>query len=450
MTARQTSTRKGGRLATLALAVAAALGVALFGGAFSSGGSDRAVAAVTPVDQQALGELVQGLSTGDSAALVRKLERRVALNGRDAAALTMLGFAYQQRSRETADTAYLPRSGRAFRRAQALIGDNTVILSGLAALAATQHRFRDAAPLARRAIRLDPENASAYAVLGDALEGVGRYRPAFYAFDRAAELSPSVATYARVAHGRELLGRARAAQAAFRIALTLDSAVLEQRAWALVQLAELGGTSVADAERLFREALRVRPGYVHPLVGLAQVESARGRSAAAVRQLREAVAGAPYAEDILALAELLDSLGRDEEARESYALVRRIYADQRANGVRTELQDALFLADRGEQLRLALNLARAAHAARPSIQADDALAWVLYRNGRCTEARRYSVRAHRLGTENAFFAFHRGAIERCLGNREAAGRWFAAALELDPQFSPLWAPLAERYARLPG
>ena len=208
--------------------------------------------------------------------------------------------------------------------------------------------------------------------------------------------------------------------------------------------------SVADAELLFREALRIQPGYVHALVGLAQVDSARGRPAAAVRGLREAVAGAPYAEDILALAELLDSLGRDEEARKSYALVRRIYADQRAHGVRTELQDALFLADRGEQLPRALTLARAAHAARPSIQADDALAWVLYRNGLCTEARRYSVRAHRLGTENAFFAFHRGAIERCLGNREAAERWFAAAIELDRQFSPLWAPLAERYARLPG
>jgi tetratricopeptide (TPR) repeat protein len=450
LTARPASTRKGGRLAALALAAVAALGVSLFGGAFSTGGSDRAAAAVTPVDQEALAGLVQGLSTGDSAALVRKLERRVARNGRDAAALTLLGFAYQQRMRETADTSFLPRSGRAFRRAQALVGDNAVVLAGRAALAVSQHRFADAVPLARQAIRLDPENASAFAALGDALEGLGRYRPAFYAFDRAAELSPSVATYARVAHGRELLGRARAARAAFRIALTLDSAVLEQRAWALVQLAELGGgtTSVADAERLFREALRLQPGYVHALVGLAQIESARGRTAAAVRQLRDAVAGAPYAEDILSLAELLDSLGQDDEARESYALVRRIHAAQRANGVRTELQEALFLADRGEQLRRALALARTAHAARPSIQADDALAWVLVRNGRCAEARMYSVRAHRLGTENALFSFHRGMIERCLGNAETARRWFTAALELDPQFSALWAPVAARYARL--
>jgi Flp pilus assembly protein TadD len=73
---------------------------------------------------------------------------------------------------------------------------------------------------------------------------------------------------------------------------------------------------------------------------------------------------------------------------------------------------------------------------------DDVLAWALARNGRCAEARVASVRSLRLGQREAGFYFHRGMIERCLGNRAAAKTWFARALELNPHFSILWAPVA--------
>ena len=38
-------------------------------------------------------------------------------------------------------------------------------------------------------------------------------------------------------------------------------------------------------------------------------------------------------------------------------------------------------------------------------------------------------------------------IERCLGHDAAARAWFRQALALNPRFSLLWAPVAERYAR---
>ena len=84
---------------------------------------------------------------------------------------------------------------------------------------------------------------------------------------------------------------------------------------------------------------------------------------------------------------------------------------------------------------------------RPSIDGDDVLAWALERNGRCGEAQRYSERALRLGTLDALKIFHRGMIERCLGNRAEAKTWFRRALRVNPQFSLLWAPVARRYAR---
>jgi len=118
----------------------------------------------------------------------------------------------------------------------------------------------------------------------------------------------------------------------------------------------------------------------------------------------------------------------------------------RANGVRTDLEIALFRADHGVALPWTLALARRAQQPRPSIDGDDVLAWTLERNGRCTDALHYSRLALRLGTQDALKFFHRGMIERCLGNRAAARRWFRRAVALNPHFSVLWSPVARRYA----
>jgi Flp pilus assembly protein TadD len=115
--------------------------------------------------------------------------------------------------------------------------------------------------------------------------------------------------------------------------------------------------------------------------------------------------------------------------------------------VRTDLETALFDTDHGIHPHATLALARLAQRERPSIDGDDGLAWALARNGKCGEALRYSRRSLRLGTLDALKFFHRGMIERCLGNRAAARTWFRRALRLNPGFSLLWAPTARRYAR---
>src|SRR5207248_1459680 len=77
-------------------------------------------------------------------------------------------------------------------------------------------------------------------------------------------------------------------------------------------------------------------------------------------------------------------------ARREYALIGVIERVLRANGVRTDLETALFDIDHRIRLRNALGLARLAHTERPSIDGDDVLVWALLRNGRCSEALRYS------------------------------------------------------------
>src|SRR5918911_1900969 len=140
------------------VAAALAASVLLLGGVLS--GSDTvdpiraaiAAAGPTAAKQDALTRLAAGLSTGDTAGYVRKLERRVAAHPQDADALTLLGLAYQQRARETGDPTFYALSDRALARATAAGGRLPLIVEGRAALANTRHQFREGLRLARLAV----------------------------------------------------------------------------------------------------------------------------------------------------------------------------------------------------------------------------------------------------------------------------------------------------------
>jgi len=441
------------RLGIAIVAAGLAAAVTLLGGAFS--GSARvsplevlaANAAGSP-EQRALGRLLSGLSGGNTAGYVRKLERRVARRPRDADALTVVALAYQQRARETGDPTYYRLSGSALHRASAAGGLAPLIVQGEASLANTQHRFRKGLRLAGRAVGLDPYNGGAYGALGDALLNLGRYRQAFKVYDRMALLAPGVASFTRVANGRELLGRPAAAAEADELALEAGSAVPENVAWAAVQLGNVrfNAGRLTEAAAAYRRALRLLPGYVHAEAGLARIEASEGRYRRAIARLRRVVDVLPIPAYVIMLGDTLRASGRQTAARRQYSLVGAIERLFAANGVRTELQTALFDLDHNRNVRDALERARAAFASAPSIYAEDALAWGLFRAGRCEEARAHSAHALRLGTRDALLIFHRAMIERCLGSTSAKA-WFERALAINPHFSIVWAPVARRALR---
>ncbi len=425
--------------------------VLLFGGILSGAESTDPLAGAIAdaranvARQDTLGRLLAGFSTGDTAGYVRKLERRLAVAPRDGDALTLLGLSYQQRGRETGDPTFYQRSAVALDRAAKAGGQPALIAQGQASLANTRHRFRAGLRLARRALRLEPESGPAYGALGDALLNLGRYHQAFAAYDRMAVIVPGVASYARVAAAREILGRPAAAAEAIALGLASDTTVPEHAAWATVQLGnvEFNRGRVEAAAGAYRQALRRLRGYVHAEAGLARVDAARGRYPQAAARLRRVVAALPAPAYVILLGDVLAASGRQREARRQYALVAAIERLFRANGVRTELQTAVFDLDHGRNVADALARARAAYLSAPGIYAEDALAWGLFRAGRCEEARRHSARALRLGTRDALLVFHRGMIERCL-EAGAAPSWFRKALAINPHFSVLWAPVARR------
>jgi tetratricopeptide (TPR) repeat protein len=430
----------------LAVVGVAAL-AALFGGVL---GGSRAGGGVTHPGSAAAERLLGGFAPpGDTKAYVAELEGRVQANPRDAHGLVLLGLAYQQRARETGDASYYPRSEEALRRSLALAPKNYLAVTGLAALAASRHRFTDARALAKRALRLSPQSAAAYGVLGDALVELGRYGEAFARFDRMASLKPALASYARVSYARELLGRPAAAIAAMRLAVEAGAGTGEPSAWALVQLGNLHFDTgrLGPAGRAYREALANFPGYVHAQAALGRVAAARARYAKAARLYRGAVAKLPLPQYEAALGDVLRAAGRPVQAERAYAVVDATEKLLEANGVRTELETALFDLDHGRDLKGALVRAREAYRERKSIDGDDVLAWGLYKNARCRAALTHSTRALRLGTHDALKFFHRGMIDLCLGRTTDGRAALARALAINPHFSLLYAPVARKALR---
>lgn len=419
------------RLPFLLAAFVLGMGLALLGGALATdpAAPSRAVSA-----DAAATRILDGFAPGDTKAYVEQLRARLERDASDREALVLLGLAYQQRARESGDPAFYPRAETALRRAVGLDGGDTLAYTGLAALAASRHRFGEAGSLARRALRADPRNAAAHGILGDALVETGRYGEAFAAFEHSVSLKPNAASYARISYARELLGRTRGAIAAMRLAVRAAEPAAEPTAWALTHLGNLYRESgrLAAAEREYRGALARVSRYAPALAALATVRQWQGRLRAAASLYRAALAAQPLPEYAVGLGDTLARGGDEAAAEAAYAQAAALEAAFAANGGRNALETALFDLDHDRHLVDALARAREGRRLRPSVEGEHVLAWALFKNGRCDEARTHSVRALRLGTKDWGAMIHRSLIEHCLGNGAAAAEFRARALAANP------------------
>jgi tetratricopeptide (TPR) repeat protein len=311
-------------------------------------------------------------------------------------------------------------------------------------VANARHDFADGVRWGREAEALEPDAAHILGVVGDGLLELGRYHAAFATFDRMVHMRPDVASYARLSYARELRGDTsgafRAMARAFRAAGTPDDA-----AWVSSQIGDLYFRSgrLAPASHAYRRSVALSPTYIPPHAGLAKIAWARGDVDRAIRGYRWVVSRYPLPEHVIALGDLYTVAGRDRQAADAYDLARTEAQLFRANGVNVDVEQAVFEADHGDPAT-AVSDARAGWDARHSVGAADALGWALYRAGRYGAAARSARFALHLGTRDATYLFHAGMIAEGLGRDGIARRDLSRALAINPHFSILGAPLAER------
>jgi tetratricopeptide (TPR) repeat protein len=385
-------------------------------------------------------------SNSSTDALVATLQEFVRQRPDEARGYALLGAAYLQKARETADPAYYTKADATLTRAIDLNGEDADALTSLGELALARHQFAEAIRWGERSLAINPYKARTLGVIGDGQVELGRYDEAFATFQKMVDLRPDLSSYARVSYARELMGDVDGAIEAMERAVQAGAPYGENTAYVQVQLATLylNAGRLDEAEAAFQKAMRLYPNYKYAQAGVARVFAARGDLPRAIVLLKDVVDVMPLPEFVIALSDLYRAAGQPEEAARQDDLVRAMSALYQTNGVDLNVELAMFEADRGLNLPAAVEGARAALAARPSIKVASVLAWALYQSGRYEEAREASRQALRLGTKEALLHFQAGMIAAKLGDRPAAIQALDQALSINPQFSPVHAPEARR------
>ncbi len=387
-------------------------------------------AVVVPAERTA--RTAAPLSTAE---VVTRMRAAVEADPDSADAYAGLGLALLQAVRETADPALYGQAETALDEALRRDPDQLDALVGQGLLALARHDFRAALEWGRQAQELMPYRADALGILVDAHVELGQYDAAVEAAQAMANLRPNLASYSRVSYVRELRGDTDGAIAAMEAAVAAGAPGAESTAWTQTQLGHLHFRrgDLAAAEATWRETLAQQPDYPYAQAGLARVLAARGDRPQAIEMLEGIAARLPLPEFLLTLGQLYEADGQLPQAERQYDLIRVIQQLNADSGMNVDLELALFEADHGDPAT-ALDMARRAYEARPSIHAADALAWASWRAGDADAAQTHITEALRLNTQDALLFYHAGMIAAARGDRAAATVHLGRALELNPWF----------------
>ena len=347
-----------------------------------------------------------------------------------------LAVAYVEQARLTGNATFYEKADEAAARSfEVEPDDNFTALAAQAAISAARHDFSDALSSADEALAINPRDLGALAIRVDALNELGQYDEQLKALRVADRFQPSTAVAARYSYAYELRGDLDRAADILRRAAANGSR--NDKAYTLTLLADIQrkqGRLEAAADQL-AIAQQAVPDYLPALVSSARLQVAQGDLEQAVGTWQDVVARQPLPEYVTELGELLQHLGRSDEADAQFAVVRTTIQLLDASGVRTDLETALFEADHGSPER-ALEQARAEWSQRTSVHVADALSWALHRNGRDREALTIARRATSLDSPEARFWIHRGTIEAALGMTDEARTHLRRGLATDPGLSP--------------
>ncbi|MER7777176.1 tetratricopeptide repeat protein [Streptomyces sp. NPDC096191] len=386
----------------------------------------------------------------DLAVLIGDRESHLRAHPLDGVSWAVLGTAYVEQGRRTESFANWPKAERALNTSLKVGAErNPQALEGLAALAVARRDFPAAKKWGERAAEAAPKRWTAHAVLIDAYTGLGDHKGVGRALDRMLELragTPAVKARAAAVYRDRGWREDAAAQisdaAAAAQAPAERAAYLEQAGRLAFERGDLQG-----ALRFFQESLRTDPDQRAAQAGQGRAMAALGRTTDALTAYQAALAKRPSPEYALELGELYESLGLEQAARVQYDLLRARVRGAEAAGADEELVLGRFEADHGDPAAAVRRL-RAEWGRQPGTAVADALGWALHRSGEHEEALEFASLATDSekggGVRSALYVFHLGVIEKELERYGPARRHLREALMINPHFSPLGAPEAER------
>jgi tetratricopeptide (TPR) repeat protein len=365
---------------------------------------------------------------------------RTARDPDDHISATRLGYACLKQARATDDFRMYARAEEALTEALRRAPGHYTALLGLATARAARHRFHDAIDLARQAALEHPDDADAYAIIGDAYLGLGKLPEAEQAYQEVAKRAAGFATDTRLANLLHARGKSREAVALLRTAVAEAKASqmpAESISWCHVII----GATLFDlgewdgAEREYTAALALTPDSYVAIEHLAELRAYQRRDKESLALYDRAIALSAHPDFFEAVARVHEWSGRPQEAKGWHARARDGYlAAVKAGDPGYYRHLALFYTDVEPKPEEAVSWARKDLELRQDAAAWSVLAWALLAKGDIAGAREANAKATAFGTQDAPMWFRAGMIEKAAGRPAAARAAFTRALAINPKF----------------
>lgn len=368
----------------------------------------------------ALGAIAQTTSPAEHS--IAAAQKAIAARPGHHEAYNALALAFTRRARETADPSYYDRAEDAIATSLKLAPGNFEARKMRVWALLGRHEFAQALELARALNKEVPDDLLVYGFLTDAHAELGNYKAAEEACQWMLDLRPgNIPAFTRAAYLRELFGDIEGAIELMRAAYQRTAPTeVEDRAWMLTQLAhlELIAGRTSNAEPLLTEALKLFPEYHYALAQLAKVRAAQGRHAEAVRILQRRYEIAPHPENLYALAEALETAGRQAEAKPAFVKFEALALRESRSWDNANRELIFYYANHARKPAEALKIAELEIARRQDVYTLDAYAWALHVNQRSAEARKQMDRALAVGLRDPeVLARARAISEAVAGSR---------------------------------
>jgi tetratricopeptide (TPR) repeat protein len=313
---------------------------------------------------------------------------------------------------------------------EALCSKSSVLLS--------QHHFSDALEPAQEALKINSYNSFVYGLLCDAHVELGNYKEAVEMGDKMVSLRPDLKSYSRISYLREIHGDYAGAIEAMKLAVSSGFPGLEQTAWARVTLGHLYENcgDLMNAELEYKLAIKERSNYAFALAGLGRIEKARKNYSEAIRLTEQAAGIIPEFSFNGELAELYKLAGQPDKAKEMGETVVSMLEEDAESGHYTDREIAYACLELGENEKAIRHAMKELKRRPDNIDANEVVAWTLYRNGEFSGAREFIQKAMKTNSSDPVLLCRAGLIKAGSGEREAGIRLIRKAVEKNPYLSP--------------
>jgi len=294
-------------------------------------------------------------------------------------------------------------------------------------------RLEQAVSAYRRAIRLQPDYADAHGNLGNVLRTQEKWEEAITAYQRAIAIRPgSSSLYGSLSDTFRMAGRFSEAEAAAHRAIEADPN-------AAGSYLNLGNALKAQRQReqaaeSYRKALVLDPGYVDAYCNLGQLLREQGNLLESEENFRRAIAIRPqYIEAHAGLASTLETQGKLGEAKQSCQHV----VDLDPNRVASYVNLGNVLQTIGHLQESVDVYQQALQRDRECIEAHLGLGAAYFRLGKLEKAKESLHRSIRLNPNFSQAHNNLGNVLKLQGKSEEAVNSYREALRLNPEFSDI-------------